>query len=368
MKFQGSRHFTHADRDRVGVLITNLGTPDEPTTSALRRYLKQFLWDPRVVEVPRPLWWVILNGIILNTRPRRSAAAYRTVWTDKGSPLLLHTRRQAEALALALVERGHQNLVVDFAMRYGNPSISAVVQRMMEQGVRRLLVLPLYPQYSGSTTASTFDALSEDFRRRRWLPELRFITHYHDFPPFIEALAQSIRDHWDQHGRADRLIFSYHGVPLSYLKEGDPYFCECHKTTRLVAQALGLEPSQYLTTFQSRFGTEEWLQPYTDETMKNLPAQGVKSVQVVCPGFAADCLETIEEIGQENHDYFLQAGGERYEYIPALNQRPDHIAALAQLISQNLNGWPEAEPGQGLQNGVPDTERQARATALGAKQ
>lgn len=373
MRYQDSRHFTHTETDRVGVLITNLGTPDEPTTPALRRYLREFLWDPRVVEAPRPLWWLILNGIILTTRPKRSAAAYRTVWTEKGSPLLLHTRRQAEALTQALATAGHQNLVVDFAMRYGNPSISSVVQRMMEQGVRRLLVLPLYPQYSASTTASTFDALSRDFRRRRWLPELRFITHYHDYPPFIAALVASIQEHWAEHGRADRLILSYHGVPLSYLHEGDPYFCECHKTTRLVAEALGLQPNEYLTTFQSRFGSEEWLQPYTDDTMKGLPGQGVKSVQVVCPGFSADCLETIEEIGQENRDYFLQAGGERYEYIPALNQRADHIAALAQLISQNLTGWSGAEAGEraqrdeGAPREVADNQRLARAAALGAE-
>jgi protoporphyrin/coproporphyrin ferrochelatase len=357
MKFQGSPKFTHAQPDRTGVLVTNLGTPDAPTTTALRRYLKQFLWDPRVVEVPRPLWWLILNGVILNFRPARSAKAYATVFTDEGSPLLFHTRNQARALATELHARGHHDLVVDFAMRYGNPSIDSVLQKMMDQGVRRLLVLPLYPQYSASTTASTFDAISQDFARRRWLPEFRFVTHYHDYDPFIQAAALRIRAHWEEHGRADRLMFSYHGVPKKYLLKGDPYHCECHKTSRLLAEALQLGADEYMTTFQSRFGREEWLKPYTDETLKALPGQGVKSVQVFCPGFSADCLETIEEIGEENREYFLHAGGERYEYISALNDRPEHISALAALVELQMSGWP-------AQNA--DLHRQSRARATGA--
>jgi len=357
MKFQGSPDFTHAQRERIGVLVTNLGTPDAPTPSALRRYLKQFLWDPRVVELPRPLWWLILNGVILTIRPRRSAKSYATVFTDEGSPLLFHTRNQAQALAVALQSRGHEELVVDFAMRYGNPSIPSVLENMMQQGVRKLLVVPLYPQYSASTTASTFDAISADFTRRRLMPEFRFVTHYHDFPPFIAAAAQRIEAHWAEHGRADRLMFSYHGVPKKYLLNGDPYHCECHKTSRLLADALGLGADEWMTTFQSRFGREEWLNPYTDETLKALPGQGVKSVQIFCPGFSADCLETIEEIGEENREYFEHAGGERYEYISALNDRPEHISALADLVQLNMSGWqtPEVDP-----------ERQARARELGA--
>src|SRR5690606_10444090 len=352
--FTGSRGFDHQQPDRIGVLLTNLGTPDEPTKPALRRYLKEFLWDRRVVEVPRLLWWFILNGIILNTRPARSAKAYATVFTDEGSPLLYYTRAQAEALKAELAQRGDDSLVVEFAMRYGNPSISSVVQKMMDQGVRKLLVLPLYPQYSGPTTASTFDALAADFTRRRWLPELRFVSHYHDFAPYIKACAARIREHQQQYGKPDRLVLSYHGVPLRYLQEGDPYHCECYKTSRLIAEELGLQESEYMTTFQSRFGREEWLQPYTDETMKSLPAQGVKSVQVFCPGFSADCLETIEEIGEENKEYFLHAGGERYEYISALNSREDHIAALADLVQQHLGGWELTS----------DPQRHARAQAL----
>ncbi|AAV83179.1 ferrochelatase [Idiomarina loihiensis] len=339
MKYQGSPGFSHGQADKIGVLVTNLGTPEAPTKKALKPYLKEFLSDPRVVEVPRLLWFLILNGVILRFRPKRSAEAYKTVWTDRGSPLLFHTQDQASAIEAKLKQTWGDNIVVDFAMRYGNPALSEVVEKMMQKGVRKLLVLPLYPQYSASTTASTFDALAKDFTKRRWLPELRFITHYHDFSPFIEAAAQRIEKHWDAHGRADKLLFSYHGIPLRYLKNGDPYHCECYKTSRLLAERLGLGKDEYLTTFQSRFGREEWLQPYTDMTMKALPGKGVKSVQVFCPGFSSDCLETVEEIGEENREYFMESGGERYEYISALNAESGHIDALSQLIENNLQGW-----------------------------
>jgi ferrochelatase len=361
MGYRGVKDFSHNQKDLTGVLVTNLGTPDEPTPKALRRYLKEFLWDPRVVEVPRPIWWCILNGIILNIRPRRSAAAYREVWSEQGSPLLLHTRAQTDALRERLQQRLGDNLMVEFAMRYGNPSITDTIERMQQAGVRRLLVLPLYPQYSGATTASTFDAVAEDFRTRRWLPELRMVNHYHDRPDYIEALAASVEAHWQQHGRADRLLISYHGVPKRYLLQGDPYFCECHKTSRLLAERLGLKAQQWMTTFQSRFGREEWLKPYTDETLKGLPGQGVKSVQVICPGFSADCLETIEEIGQENREYFMQAGGERYEYIEALNAQPVHIEMLAGLVIDHLQGWDLNPADEG-------EKRQKLARDQGAKQ
>ncbi|MEA3299099.1 MAG: ferrochelatase [Pseudomonadota bacterium] len=358
MTFIGSPTFRHDQPDRIGVLLTNLGTPDAPTPSALRRYLKEFLWDPRVVEVPRPLWWLILNGVILNIRPRRSAKAYASVWTDQGSPLLLHTRAQTDALRNSLQQQHGDRIVVEFAMRYGNPPIAAGLQSLFDQGARKLLVLPLYPQYSAATSASTFDAVAQDFTRRRWLPELRFIDQYAGFAPYIDALAASIRRHWESHGRPQRLLFSYHGIPLRYLREGDPYFCQCHKTSRLVAERLGLDPGTYLTTFQSRFGREEWLQPYTDATLKALPAEGIDHVQVICPGFSADCLETLEEIGEENRHYFLAAGGRDYSYIPALNSEPDHIAALAQLVNQHLTGWLDGEADLAL--------RRQRAGALGA--
>ncbi|MCW8109182.1 ferrochelatase [Alteromonas ponticola] len=339
MKYINSTGFTHKQSDKIGVLITNLGTPDEPTAKALKRYLKQFLSDPRVVEVPKLIWWMVLNGVILNIRPRRSAKAYRTVWTKEGSPLLTITQQQTNALRARLRKHHGEDIVVDFAMRYGNPGIEQVANNMLDQGVRKLMVLPLYPQYCASTTASTFDAIASLFTRRRWLPDFRFISSYHDHPYYIQTLAESIRQHWATNGKTDKLIFSFHGIPKRYLTNGDPYFCHCHKTSRLLAEALNLDNTQYETTFQSRFGREEWLQPYTDFRLKALPAEGIKSVQVVCPGFSADCLETLEEIAVENRDYFMNAGGERYEYIPALNDQPDHIESLAKIIEQNIQGW-----------------------------
>ena len=342
MKYIGNRNFDHGRQPRIGVLLTNLGTPEAPQSRQLRPYLRQFLSDPRVVEIPRLLWWLILNGIILNVRPARSAAAYREVWTEQGSPLLVHTRAQRDALRAELEQRLEQPVRVDFAMRYGRPDTGTVLQGMLDGGVERLLVLPLYPQYSGPTTGSTFDALAADFQRRRWVPGLRFVNGYCDHPGYIAALAHSIRTHRETHGASDCLLFSYHGEPRRYLDNGDPYHCQCHKTTRLVAESLGLAEGEYRTVFQSRFGREEWLRPYTDETLRQLAGGGVKSVQVICPGFAADCLETLEEIAVENRDYFLQAGGERFSYIPCLNSEPVHIHALAQLVEEQLGGWLES--------------------------
>jgi len=339
MKYIGQPAFSHEQQPKIGVLITNLGTPEAPTTSALRRYLAQFLSDPRVVEVPRLLWKCILHGVILRIRPRRSAAAYATVWTSEGSPLMVHTQKQCQSLTESLASLYGESVVVKFAMRYGQPSIDGTIEAMQKEGVRQLLVLPLYPQYSAATTASTFDAIANDFTQRRWLPDLRFISHYHDYAPYIDALANSVIRHWEEYGRADKLIMSYHGVPLRYLKNGDPYHCECYKTSRLLAERLGLSKDEYMTTFQSRFGREEWLKPYTDETLKGLPAKGVKSVQIICPGFSADCLETIEEICEENREYFIEAGGEDYRYIEALNASAEHIHVLTTLIQKNLQGW-----------------------------
>lgn len=356
MAFINNPNYQHGSTDKIGVLLTNLGTPDAPNPKALKRYLKQFLSDPRVVEVPRLLWWFILNGVILQIRPRRSAKAYATVFTEQGSPLLFHTRAQAEAIANEFIKDGRTDVVVDFAMRYGNPSFASVLDAMFAKGVRKILVLPLYPQYSASTSASTFDELAANFSKRRWLPDLRFISHYHDDSGYITACAERIKQHWAEHGRADKLLFSYHGIPKRYLLNGDPYHCECYKTSRLIAEALELNKDDYMTTFQSRFGREEWLKPYTDLTLKALPGQGVKSVQLFCPGFAADCLETIEEIGEENREYFIEAGGADYQYISALNDRPAHISALYQLIKQNLQGWQVTE----------EPERAERASKLAA--
>ncbi|WP_439100441.1 ferrochelatase [Congregibacter sp.] len=346
MKYLGSPDFDHAQQGSIGVLVTNLGTPQAPEKGALRPYLKQFLSDPRVVEVPRLLWWFILNGIILNVRPARSAEAYKTVWTDEGSPLLIHTRNQAHELQKRLNAKHGGEVIVEFAMRYGEPSIGNALQSLMDRGARQLLVLPMYPQYSGPTGGSTFDAVAENFSKRRWLPDFQFVASYHDQPGYISAIASSIREHWKNHGRAEKLLFSYHGEPRRYLDEGDPYHCQCHKTTRLVAEELGLGEGEYLSAFQSRFGREEWLKPYTDYTLKEMAGGGVRSVQVVCPGFSADCLETIEEIGEENRDYFLEAGGERYEYIPCLNASERHIDFLADLVNDRLRPWLAAKPAQ----------------------
>lgn len=339
MRYRGSQDFKHSQAPRVGVLVTNLGTPDKPEKGALRRYLREFLSDPRVVEVPRLLWFVILHGVILNIRPARSAAAYRTVWTDDGSPLLTNTRAQAEALQTAMTRLHGESVIVEYAMRYGTRSIPEQLQSLFDRGARKLVVLPLYPQYSGPTGGSTFDAVAADFQRRRWLPDLRFVAQYHDHPAYIQALADSIRAHWAEHGRAELLLMSYHGEPQRYLEQGDPYHCQCHKTSRLLAEALELTGDEYQTCFQSRFGREPWLQPYTDATLKALPAKGIRSVQLICPGFSADCLETIEEIGVENREYFMHAGGQRYEYIPCLNSQEGHIAALTQIIEEQLQGW-----------------------------
>ncbi len=319
----------------TGLLLVNLGTPDSPATADVRRYLAEFLSDPRVVEAPRWLWWPLLHGVILNTRPRRSAEAYRRIWTDQGSPLLLHTRRQAEALQEAL---GEAVRVVP-AMRYGNPSIASGLQQLRDAGCGRILVLPLYPQYSATTTASTFDAVAEELKKWRHLPALRLVDQYHDHPGYIAALAASVRDFQAEKGKPDLLLFSFHGIPQRYADQGDPYPQQCERTARLLADALELAPDQWRLSYQSRMGREPWLQPYTSAILEKLAGQGVRHVQVLCPGFAADCLETLEEIAMENRELFLAAGGEQYQYIPCLNDRPEHIQTLADIARNNLGGW-----------------------------
>lgn len=331
--------FEH-DKGRVtGVLLTNLGTPDAPTPSALRRFLKEFLWDPRVVEIPRLVWWLILNGVILRLRPKRSAATYAKIWTDEGSPLLAIAKAQSTALQQRLEERYGTAVQVEIGMRYGNPSIASALLALQEAGAQRIVVLPLYPQYSSSTTASTFDAISAELKRWRWIPELSFINHYHDEGGFIDALADSVKEHWAKHGQAERLLMSFHGTPKKMHLSGDPYFCQCHKTARLLSEKLELNEDQWQLCFQSRFGKAEWLTPYTDKTLEAWGKAGVRSVDVVCPGFSADCLETLEEMDMLNREAFLAAGGEQYHYIPALNVRDDHIAVMDGLVDRHLQAW-----------------------------
>ena len=364
MAFSKEPAYTHGAPQRTAIVLANLGTPDAPTAPALRRYLKEFLSDPRVVEIPRLLWWPILHGAILPFRSAKSAAKYASIWSDEGSPLRVHTEKQALLLRGYLGERGHA-VDVRVAMRYGAPGLPEVLDGLKRDGAERILILPAYPQYSGTTTASVADAVFAHLQRWRNQPELRMVKHYHDHPGYIEALKQSVLAHWQVHGRPDRLVMSFHGVPKRTLLLGDPYHCECQKTGRLLAAALGLSEQQYLVTFQSRFGKAEWLQPYTAPTLENLAREGVGRVDVMCPGFTSDCLETLEEIGLEARHSFLGAGGREFHYISCLNESPAWICALADVAIQHLAGWPTA---MSTQQAL-DAERQAavgHALARGA--
>lgn len=325
----------HRQTQRSGVLLVNLGTPDAPTAPAIRRYLREFLGDPRVVEIPRALWWPILHGVILPLRPRRLTHAYSSVWTERGSPLLAIGQDQAAALQAALGDE----VPVVLGMRYGNPSLAGALDELERRGARRILVLPLYPQYSATTTAAVFDAVFACLRQRRWMPELRLINSYHDDAGYIEALATSVREHWGTKGRGEHLLMSFHSIPQRCLELGDPYYCFCQKTARLLAAALGLDATQWSIGFQSRVGRARWLSPYTDVAIAALAKRGVRRLDVICPGFAADCLETLEEVALRYGEQFRVAGGEALRYIPALNARADHVAALAALARRHLGGW-----------------------------
>lgn len=341
MPFQDSPPYRHGTPARTAVVVVNLGTPDEPTAPAVRRYLKEFLSDPRVVEIPRFVWWPILHGVILNVRPAKSAAKYASIWTPEGSPLATWTEKQAALLQGYLGERGMKppQLLVRHAMRYGKPSVASVLDALLAENVTRVLVVPLYPQYAAATTASVNDAVMAWQLRQRRQPELRFINHYHDDAGYIDALARQVQHHWMRHGRGDRLVLSFHGVPERSLLLGDPYHCECHKTARLLAQRLALPDGSWRVTFQSRFGKAKWLGPYTEPTLVEMAAAGDLRVDVMCPGFVADCLETLEEVAQEARDAFLAAGGKTFHYIPCLNDRHEWIAALAGLTLRHLQGW-----------------------------
>lgn len=343
----------HSTATKNAVLITNLGTPEAPTAKALRPYLRQFLSDPRVIEVPRLIWQVILNGVILVIRPRRSAHAYAQIWTDEGSPLAVGTRALATAMDQQIPEAD-----VFWAMRYGQPCIEKTLTELTERGYRRIMVLPLYPQYSATTTASTFDALAASFRSMRWLPHLRFETAYHDQPEYLQAVADSIADYWKTNGQPDKLLFSFHGIPQSYFDKGDPYFCQCQRTAREVVERLELDGQQYSVAFQSRVGRQTWLRPYTEDVLVAWAKQGVKTVHVVCPGFSIDCLETLEEIGLRARDDFIDAGGQQLQLIPCLNDSERHVNALSQIVRRQISDWPTPETSGQLQR------RRERATQL----
>lgn len=340
--YESIPEFKHGLAETTGVLLVNLGTPEAPTSAAVRRFLKQFLSDPRVVEYPRWLWWLILNGVILRFRPSRSAAAYQKIWTDNGSPLMIFSTAIARGIQAQLDLRYPRSTKVELAMSYGDPSIDAAIDRLLVKGARRLLVLPLYPQYSGTTTASVFDAVARKLNRLRWIPETRFINQYHDEQGYIDSLVASIREYWQQNGRGKRLMFSFHGVPKNTLLGGDPYHCQCQKTARLVAAALELPDDEWVLSFQSRVGREEWLRPYTDETIVELGNQRLDRLDVVCPGFSTDCLETLEEIAMQNSELFIKSGGKALHYIPALNAREDHVSFLTDLLEKHLGGWPKS--------------------------
>ena len=361
--FKPEPSFQHGQQPRSAVLFCNLGTPDTPSTQDVRRYLKEFLSDHRVVEIPRLLWWLILHGVILPFRPAKSAAKYASIWTREGSPLKIWTEKQALLLQGWLAQRGH-DVRVRYAMRYGSTSIAAQLDALKAEGVTRVLVLPAYPQYSATTTASLFDAVYAWAATVRNLPELRFINRYHDDAGYIAALAASIERHWKINDRAQQLVMSFHGIPERSLHLGDPYHCECFKTARLLAKRLALTPEQYKVTFQSRLGRAKWLQPYTEPTLIAMAQAGVKRVDVICPGFTSDCLETLEEINMEGRAAFLGAGGQEFHYIPCLNDDTQWITALCELTQTHLAGWPT----QSAPDAAALAASRAAALALGARQ
>ena len=341
-RYKGEKNYYHGKHECTGVLLVNLGTPGQPETSSVKQYLAEFLADRRVVEIPRLLWLMLLHAVILRRRSPETAKLYRSIWMPEGSPLMVYSQRITDALAEKLKLRFPGPVKIQLAMRYGKPSIAQALEQLQQRGARRLLVLPLYPQYSATTTASVFDAVAGELRHWRWIPETRFINQYHDDAGYIEALAESVRSHWQEKGDNGLLLLSFHGLPQRNLQQGDPYFCQCHKTARLLADALQLAEDQWKISFQSRFGKAQWVQPYTNKTLQQLAQQGVERVDVICPGFPADCLETLQEMNIENKEVFLQAGGREYHYIAALNERESHVEALSDLIARHVQGWPES--------------------------
>ena len=339
MKLRKEPDYSHGSMHNVGVLLVNLGTPEAPTTKSVRKYLGEFLWDSRVVEIPRAIWWLILNGIILRVRPKASAEKYASIWSDEGSPLRIFTEKQAKLLQEKFNNSAFPKVIVKSAMRYGAPSVDNALSSLRAECCDQILVVPLYPQFNSSTTASIFDAVFKSFRSVRNVPGLRLIKHFHDHAGYISALSHKVQQYWAEHGKPHKLVLSYHGVPKFSLTKGDPYHCECYKTSRLLGEQLEFEPENIITTFQSRFGRAEWLTPYTIEMMKDLGRENTGRIDVFCPGFVADCLETLEEINMENREEFVEHGGGEFHYIPCLNDSPEWIEGLHQIVSDNTMGW-----------------------------
>ena len=331
--------YDHGDQLKVGILLANLGTPDAPTAQALRPYLRQFLSDRRIVEIPREIWWLILNCIILVIRPKKSAEKYASIWSSEGSPLMVHAKKQALLLRGFLAQKIQSPFTVELGMSYGNPSMASAIERLKAQHCDRILVFPLYPQYAASSTASALDAVWRTLLKTRNVPAIRTIKHYHDHPAYIEALAESVREHWRINGKPNKLVMSFHGVPKFHLMKGDMYHCECHKTGRLLAEALQLSKDEYVVAFQSRFGKQEWLKPYLANILEALGKAKLGRVDVICPGFSSDCLETLEEIAMEGQHIFQSHGGGEYHYIPALNESETWIHAMSTIALENLQGW-----------------------------
>jgi len=338
-RFSSTPKYKHGTSESIGILLVNLGTPKDFKTSSIRSYLRQFLSDPRVIEIPRLLWWFVLHFFILPLRPSNSSKAYKKIWTKKGSPLLCHSNKITEKLNLKFKERFKQDIHVELAMSYGEPSISNALNKLHDKFVRQILLLPMYPQYSNTTSGSVYENVCKALFKRRWIPEFRYINHYHDDPKYIKSIMISINEYWNKHGRAKKLLFSFHGLPQKMLLDGDPYYCQCQKTARLIANKLQLKKDEWFVSFQSRLGRTQWLEPYTDQTLIKWGKDKTGTVDVICPGFAADCLETLEEIAIQNNEFFINAGGISLRYIPALNESEDHISFLCDLIEKNISDW-----------------------------
>ena len=346
MRYISSPDFHRDGAERIGILLVNSGTPASPDPADVRKFLHGMLGDPRVVELPRLLWLPILHTLILPFRPRRSARKYGKIWTAYGSPLLDLSERLKRELRSTLAQRMLAPLSLELGMLYGgDPTVPQALTRLRESGAQRILVVPMFPQYCGATTGAVYDQVNAELRRWRWLPELRFVAEYHDYPGYIEALRASVTQHWEAEGRTQHLLMSFHGIPERYFHKGDPYFCKCQKTARLLADELLLKDDEWSVSFQSRFGPDGWLRPYTSKVLEEMPDRGLRRVTVICPGFAADCLETLEEIDMENRARFIAAGGEEFHYVPALNARAEHARFLADLIARHCQGWTHVELG-----------------------